>query len=265
MVRLTAILLLCTCWSSIAAQPPTKVTIYGDDAYPPYSYLKDGEAKGIYTEILQAVFKKMPDYRVTIELVPWRRGLKLLATGDGFALFPPYSYESNRQYISPYSIPILNEEVVVYCQPNSLKNRQSNNWPGDYFGLTVGINEAFSLGGKAFWQAVKQGDILLKEGKSNRINILSLYKKRIDCYVNDRLSILWEVNLLIDEGLIPPNWGLTFGTSISSEQGFLGFSNTANDKYPYKERFVEQFNIKLQKLKQEGSVDKIISNFLQSN
>lgn len=264
-VRLSAIFSLCIYCIGVAAQPPTKITIYGDDAYPPYSYLDDGQASGVYTEILQKVFNEMPEYQVTIKLVPWKRGLKLLESGDGFALFPPYSYVSDRPYISPYSIPILDEEVVVYCQPDSLENRQQSNWPSDYYGLTFGINDAFSLGGEEFWRAVKQGDILLREAKSNRINILSLYKNRIDCYINDRLSILWEVNLLIDEGLVAPDWNLTFGTFVSTEQGYLGFSNSANDRYPYKDDFVEKFNFTLQRLKQEGSFEHIISHFMQSN
>jgi len=249
----------------MAYHPPTNVVIYGDDAYPPYSYIENGEAKGIYTEILQAVFEEMPKYRIKITLVPWKRGLKLLEVGEGFALYPPYFYTDKRPYIFPYSIPILNEEVVVYCQPDSVANRKLKRWPADYLGLTIGINEAFALGGTEFWEAVKQGKILLKEAKGNRANILNLYKNRIDCYINDRLSILWEIKLLTQEGVVKPNWELTLGTSISGEQGYLGFTKTSPDKYPYKSHFVERFNQTLKQLQKDGTVDKIMSKYLQNN
>ncbi len=54
------------------------VTVIADEAYPPYSYKKDGKMTGIYTDILRAVFYGMPDYKVTIEGVPWKRGLKMM-------------------------------------------------------------------------------------------------------------------------------------------------------------------------------------------
>ena len=40
-----------------------KVVVYGDDSYPPYTYLDATTKKpmGIYVEILQAAFAKMPD------------------------------------------------------------------------------------------------------------------------------------------------------------------------------------------------------------
>lgn len=247
-----------------AYHPPTSVVVYGDDAYPPYSYIENGEAKGIYTDILNAVFEEMPSYRIKITLVPWKRGLKLLEVGEGFALYPPYYYTDKRPYIFPYSIPILNEEVVVYCQPDSVVNRTLNHWPSDYLGLTIGINEAFALGGTEFWDAVKQGKIFLKEAKGNRANILNLYKNRIDCYINDRLSILWEIKLLTEEGIIRPNWTLTLGTSVGGEQGYLGFTNTTPNRYPYKDDFIKQFNQTLKQLKNDGTVEQIMSHYLQN-
>ncbi|MBU2711239.1 transporter substrate-binding domain-containing protein, partial [Zooshikella harenae] len=89
------------------------VTIIADEDYPPYSYKKDGKMAGIYTDILRAVFDAMPDYKVTIEGVPWKRGLKMMEDSDSFALYPPYKH-AGRPYME-YSMPILSEEVAVYC------------------------------------------------------------------------------------------------------------------------------------------------------
>ena len=43
------------------------VTIYSDAGYPPYSYVDDGKAVGIYAEIMRRAFARMPRYAVTIE------------------------------------------------------------------------------------------------------------------------------------------------------------------------------------------------------
>ena len=74
------------------ASAAEKVVVYGDDSYPPYTYLDAATKKpmGIYVEILQAVFAKMVDYEVTIELVPWKNALNKVETGSGLAMFPPY-------------------------------------------------------------------------------------------------------------------------------------------------------------------------------
>lgn len=187
----------------------------------------------------------------------------MLETGEGFALFPPYFYADKRLFISPYSDPILDEEVVVYCRDDSIQDRNLQQWPDDYLGLTVGVNQSFALGGNQFWQEVNKGTIKLIEAKGNRNNVLNLYKKRIDCYVNDRLSILWEIKLLTSEGIIKPDWKVVLGNSISSEQGYLGFTKISPDKFPYKSEFILQFNQALKQLKADGTLDKIIDRYTQ--
>lgn len=247
--------------SAFAYNPKVNVTIYGDDAYPPYSYVQKGEIKGIYVDILAAAFTRMPHYSVTIEPLPWKRGLKMLQVGEGFALFPPYYYSDRRSYISPYSEPILKEEVVVMCRPETIVNRRTQNWPADYHDLTIGVNESYALGGNAFWQAIAQGDMLIKEAKSNRASMTNLYKHRIDCYMNDRLSILWELKLMKDEGMIEQDWTPVIATSVSSEHGYLGYTHDPNNRFQFKEDFVLQFNQALKEIKTDGTMNNILDAY----
>ena len=263
LLKWTLILLLFSS-QAMAYHPPVKVLVYGDDSYPPYSYGENGVAKGIYSDILRRVFEEMPGYDVKLVPIPWKRGLKMLKVGQGLALYPPYYYPDKRVYISPYSKPILDEEVVVFCHPDSVKERSLNNWPSDYLGLTVGVNEAFALGGTQFWDAVKVGKITLLEAKGNRPNLLNLHEKKIDCYMNDRLSILWEMKRMTKEGLLPEDWKLTLGAVVSAEKGYLGFTNREPDKYPFKEDFVQNFNKTLMKLQQRGEIDSIIKDYFDN-
>lgn len=187
----------------------------------------------------------------------------MLKSGRGFALFPPYYYADKRLYISPYSKPILNEEVVVFCNNDSVQDRPLNNWPSDYLGLTIGVNEAFALGGNEFWNAVKAGKITISEAKGSRPSLLKLYEKKIDCYMNDRLSILWEIKRMTTEGLLPEDWKLTLGAVVSAEQGYLGFTTIQPEKYPYKDDFVETFNSILTQLKEKGEIEVIVKAYLE--
>lgn len=108
----------------------------------------------------------------------------------------------------------------------------------------------------------QEGRIQLKEAKGNRQNILNLYYQRTDCYVNDRLSILWEVKLLIKEGKIEPGWSMQLGSVISSEQGYLGFTEQGEAHYPYKADFIAEFNHVLEQMKQNGQIDAIVTKYL---
>lgn len=259
---LLAFLPLFSC-TLFADTKPQHVVVYGDDSYPPYSYLDDGQAKGIYTEILVAVFEQMEQYDVEITLVPWKRGLKLLELGKGFALYPPYYYADKRHFIEPYSLPILTEEVVVFCNNHALDAPTPQNWPTEFSHLTIGINESFALGGNEFWQLIESGKMDVRSELGTRHGLLSLYKGRTDCYINDRMSILWESQNMIDEGVLPLTFQLPQSTTVGTEQGHLAFARDSQIQFPYKQDFVTQFNFHLEQLKQDGTINKLVMDYIE--
>ena len=60
--------------ASAQAGTATPLVIYGDDDYPPYSYVENGQLKGIYTQIVREAVQAMPQYAVQLRPVPWKRG-----------------------------------------------------------------------------------------------------------------------------------------------------------------------------------------------
>ncbi|OQX21985.1 MAG: ABC transporter substrate-binding protein [Desulfobacteraceae bacterium IS3] len=241
------------------------VSVYADDDYPPYSYKEEGKLTGIYTEILMTAFSRMEGYKVNIKPVPWKRGLDYLEKGTGFALYPPYYRPKERPYIKPYSIPILGEKIVVFCKENVLAQPRPD-WPKDYYGLTIGNNAGFLSGGDDFWDAVKSGKIKVEEAKGTRLNILKLGENRFDCYMNDRLSTLWELNRLkkngeYDEG--GRHVKIEEGATVSVEQAFLGFTDRDKGKFYYKDDFVMKFNAVIADMKNKGEIQKIIDDFFK--
>ncbi len=251
--------LLCTVLASTSVFAKTNVTVFGDDSYPPYSYIDSGRMTGIYTVILERIFEKMPDYNVTIKGVPWKRGLLEIEGGKNFALYPPYKRPKQRPYME-YDMSILDEKLVVVCQKSVLSSPRPN-WPGDYMGLTIGNNSGFSAGGDEFKAAVKAGKIKLSETKGTPKNLLKLIAGRVDCYMNDALSIQWELKKLQKEGKYNGST-IVEGATISSEQGFLGFA-TKGDKFPFKDDFKSQYHKILSEMKESGEVDKIIQEYVK--
>lgn len=257
------VLLICLSLTFRASAKDIEVEVYADENYPPYSYVEDGIVKGIYSEILKTAFSKMEGYQVTITPAPWKRGLSYLEHGSGFAIYPPYQHKETRLYISPYSVPILEEKVVVFCRDEIL-NKPRPRWPEDYYGLKIGNNSGFKLGGDAFWQAVEKGLLEIQEVKSATQNIMMLALRRTDCYINDRLSILWEINHLKAIGKYNSKHAtLEEGATISSEHGFLGYTNQDKGKFSFKEDFVQKLDATINAMKQSGELDKIVNSFIQ--
>jgi polar amino acid transport system substrate-binding protein len=258
---LLSIILIFTFQSITIAK--TDVVIYGDCSYTPYSYLNNrGEPSGVYVDILKSIFSEMTDYNVLIELVPWNRGMDMIRKGIGFALFPPY-YRPERSYLV-HSVPILDEIVVAFCREDTLKKPRSK-WPQDYFGLKVGKNSGFDIGGEEFKQAVIDGKIILEEAMTNRSNILKLIVGRIDVYINDRLSILWSIKELKKQGKYEEvtQQKLTEGTIISVERGYLVFTLMDDNLFDFRDDFIKKFNTILVRMKTDGTIQKIVNNYIE--
>ncbi|WP_309247267.1 transporter substrate-binding domain-containing protein [Shewanella sp. VB17] len=242
------------------------MNIYADDSYPPYSYSEDGALKGIYIDILKKIFAKMNNYKITINPIAWKLGLSYMESGKGFALSPPYHRTKERPYIWPYSIPILDERIIVVCRAKVLSRTIRTIWPDDYYGLIIGLNSGFTLGGAKFWQAVKDKKITISEADGSEKSIMMLGNKKTDCYMNDRISTFWTLKQLkaagqYDEG--GKHEQLVEGTTISIEQGFLGFTAKGGDKYPYMDDFIMQFNKEIYIMRRSGELQKIIDDFIR--
>jgi polar amino acid transport system substrate-binding protein len=234
------------------------VTIYGDDSYPPYSFLDSDRLTGIYTIILERVFSQMPDYEVELKGSDWKHSLAQIQRGFIFALYPPYK-RADRPYME-FEVPILDEELVVYCR-NEVLSAPRPNWPEDYFGLTIGNNAGFSVGGAQFWEAVNLGKIKVEETKGTPRSLLRLINGQVDCYMNDAVSIQWELKKLKKEGRYD-GLGLMQSAMISQEQGYLAFS-VSDSRYPFKSDFKKQYYTILQNMKKTGEIDAIVKRFFE--
>lgn len=249
----------------VALSAATPVTILTDDAYPPYSYMQNQQAVGIYPDILRAALARMPNYALTLRPLPWRRALAQIEAGTALAVAPPYYRPVERPWMGPYSEPLLDERVVVFCGKPVFAENPRLRWPDDYHGLVFGNNFGFLPGGPAFWNAVQFGLIRVEEAPGSRANLLKLANRRVDCYLNDRLSVLIELASMQRDGVLKPaqRRAIVEGPTVSVESGFVGFTNQDNGKFAFKNDFVKKLNAVLISLRQSGEIQRIVERYFK--
>ncbi|WP_413704316.1 substrate-binding periplasmic protein [Pseudomonas sp. Pseusp16] len=263
MRMLLMVLVGCAMHAKSWAGSPIDVVILCDAGYPPYSYAEGDEAKGLYTDILRTAFTRMPEYNVHIRPVPWARGLAEVASGRAFALYPPYHRPSARPWMD-FSRPILREKVVVFVRAELARIRPVEHFPFGYSGLRIGVNRGFmSIDDQDYQSMLATGALKQSYANDNRSNLARLYHGRIDVYINDRLSVQWELEQMQREGVFAQNdlnW-LVEGPWLSGEAGYLGYTRLNASAYPYKPQFMQRLDKVLAELERDGSIERLTKNY----
>lgn len=248
--------------SNLYAAQIQEVTILADDSYPPYSFVENNQLKGIYIDIIKASAKIIElHYKVKVTAIPWKRGLLELKQGTAFALLPPYKHIEKRSYIWPYSVPILKEHVVVFCQKNVdlleyLKPETiTNNAP-----LDMGMNAGYLILNKKLEQAKKKKNIVFSENKSTYSNIMKLYHKRLDCYLNDKLSTLWEFSKLKKEKNINFN-SIKEVLLVMTQTAHIGYTNNPTHTFLFKDDFILRMDQALSSVISSHEYQNIINRY----
>ncbi|MBF0228669.1 MAG: transporter substrate-binding domain-containing protein [Desulfamplus sp.] len=241
---------------------PIKVEILTDDANPPFSYEENKEAKGIYVNIIKAVFDKMPEYDVAIKPIPWQRGKKMMEDGKGFGLATAYFHGHDWPYLYPYSLPFASDILnVYYLKDESMKDRKV--WPDDYKGLKIGRPMGYSgWGGPKFDEMVKNNTITLDEAKGITTQIMKLGGKRFDCMIMEQTTFNSEYHKLVKNGEYKSEWGEPkIGIQISKNDVYIGYSKKAIESglYPFHMDFMQKFDSELFKMILSGERDKILN------
>jgi polar amino acid transport system substrate-binding protein len=122
------------------------------------------------------------------------------------------------------------------------------------------------MGGDGFFAAVKEGKISLYEGNKNSDILALMAKRRLDCYVNERLSILWALKRMRMSGDyddIGIQRNLVEGPTISREQTYLGYTDRDEGQFSFKADFVKKFDAAIDSMKQSGELQDIVEGFVK--
>ncbi|NPA55831.1 MAG: amino acid ABC transporter substrate-binding protein [Epsilonproteobacteria bacterium] len=241
-------ILLITIFALWALAKQTVVTLACDQGYPPYSYKEGSQAKGIYVDIIKKAFDKMPQYKLKIIPLAWKRAIWSVQKGRVVGFFPPY-FNKERLAWTKFSKPILAETTIVFAKAKTLKNRKK--FPDDFVGLTVCMNRGFSLaslGGEKFAKMVDSGSINIKWGNTNKTCLNQLQRNRADFYINDRLISLKGYP------------SIKRGLEVKHNNGYIGWT-LQEKKYPYEEDLIKQFNKVITQMKKDGEIDAIVKKY----
>lgn len=241
----------------------TEVTILADDSYPPYSFVENGKLRGIYIDIVRKAASLVePHYKINITAIPWKRGLREIEMGKAFALLPPYKHIQQRSYIWPYSVPLMKEHVVAFCQkginlseyikPEVIKGKPP---------LMIGINAGYLILNKGLEKAAKIKNIIVDENKSTSSNIMKLYTKRLDCYLNDKNSTHWELSKLSKESNINFN-NVREALLVMTQTAHIGYTNAPEHDFIFKDDFVLRMDEALSNLISSGAYQEIINRYV---
>ncbi len=242
-----------------------EVEVWVNDTHPPYTYKENGEAKGIYIEVMRRISGRMAGYIMKFNPAPWQRVKKEVRLGNALSFVPPYYHGHDWPYVWPYSLPIMDEAVVLVCRDDILKIPRPD-WPDDYLGLTIANNTGYDgFGGVQFRQYIKEEKISLQELKTTRQNILMLIKQRVDCYMVNRLSYAWEMKQLIASGEITADAKLKIRESleISSDAVYMGFTDMDKGKFDFKRDFQQKFNNELYRMYKSNEILGIAEEFVK--
>ncbi len=244
----------------------TEITIHVDDGYRPFSYLEDGEPKGIYIEILKTAFSRMKGFKVKMVPVPWNRGKMLMKTGRGFGLTPVFYHGHDWPYLHPYSLSFYTETIMAICRESALDPPSGSQWPQDYVGLKFGNVAGFDgWGGDEFRSLVNQGKIKYEETKGSRSNILKLVHGRVDCIMMEEQAYEYESKKLINEGRIKSSQlsKLTKAALVSRDPVYIGYSKTAREKgFNNNEfEFMQAFDSQIYHMIKSGEIERIMKAY----
>lgn len=253
------LVLLSLLFGVTATHASEEVILYGDDDYPPYSYVENGVFKGIYVEFLQQVVARLaPAYKVTLRPIPWKRGLHELEFGKTLALFPPYKL-SSRSYIQPYSAALNHESVAIFCRQEVMQHARQH-FPDDFSGLKIGINLGFTLSEK-LQVAHRLGHITLVENKGNEKNLLALQAQSIDCYANDRSSVSFTQKQLNNSGRVRFSIPLREAALLEGQDAYIGYSSRYN--WRAKADFINRMDVAIQTAQRSGLMEQLLHKYTQ--
>jgi len=259
------IILFLNIWVFPAFGEKVDVTIYVDDAYKPFSYKgKDGDAKGIYINVLKKAFSRMDGYHVELKPIPWKRGKHIMEAGDGFGLAPAFYHGHDWPYLYPYSLPFYTETVTAVCSEEVLATSRLN-WPEDYIGLRIGNVAGYDgWGGVEFRKLVKAGKIKYQEAKGSAENILKLGAGRVQCIMMEDTAFDYAYGKLKLSGKYNERMArIRKGAIIGVDPVYIGYSKTARLKgtYPFQFDFMQAFDSEIYKMTKSGEIKKIMSEY----
>lgn len=240
MLKTLASALLALTLSVVTAQAQAEVVIAIDNANPPFMYQQDGQAKGLYPLLVQAVCTHA-GIPLSIQAMPWKRAL-MKAENAEVGIAGIYK-TAPRLAIFDYSQPLFEEKLIVYVrQDKAFEFAQVR----DLYGKRIGVIRGWSYG-ETLDEAIKSGRIEASENSSDEANFKKLASGRLDAVIAIELAgqrIIQRLQLANMRALQPP---------LSINPTYLVFAKQAGQQ-----ALLQRFDQSLQAMSADGSLAELV-------
>lgn len=244
-------------FSPVHAQSVDKIN-WMTEEFPPYGYMEDGELKGVYVDVLLALWKKLgiEKTKQDIKMLPWARGYSDLQSKPGSALFSMSKTEKREQmgfkWVGPINtgsfIAIIAKKDKAY-KFKSLSDANSAIGNGKLAVVRKDSGKQFFLeqgGNPEKLIDVNSGDQLFKMLENDRVEAIA-YSSVISFYMMNKKNIDTS------------KYEVVYALSSPKTGGFYGFHKDTPDQT------IEILQQKFDELVSEDVVTKIIESYTGSN
>ncbi|SEI66957.1 polar amino acid transport system substrate-binding protein [Allopseudospirillum japonicum] len=195
----------------VAAAKARPLIITGEE-FPPYEFLRDGQAVGIDIEIARHILQEQMGLEVQFELTSWQRAWAKVETGQADAVLTTSRQQAREPYLYYPQTPMWRSELVFFTRRSNqladFQGLQDQRLPAMKVGIINGNSYV-----PEFWQVfpykdasvVFQGDTLaaakglnpqLEGAVSLKHNLLKLAAGRVDLVLAKRVPGLYLIRSL---------------------------------------------------------------------
>jgi len=240
-LTLSTLLFACVC-SCVHAEKLRIVT----EPWAPYSYLENGQAKGIDYDITAQVFQQL-GIQVQWQFLPWKRCLAMLAQGEADGVLDIFqTTERNTELLYP-SEPLSSVDFMLFqddSRPHAVKGI------ADLAGLRVGTSPGYFYG----HDFMDSTAFTAETAPSHEANFGKLIRGRIDLVLTDRRvgeHVIREMGLQNKVSELP--------VVIYHDRQFLAVRRNAG-----MDLLIQRFAVELKRFKQGPDYAKLLERYAAS-
>lgn len=224
--------------------------------YAPYTS-ENVVGYGAFTQIVEAVLKEA-GLESEVKFYPWARASEMVKNGEAWASFP-YGYINEMAQVYDYSDSIIQSpHLFYYFKSNQKLAREGVEFSkiSDFSNYTFGGANDYWYGNKA---TIENSGVKVEWANDVDALLKMLHAGRIDFLIED-----YQVADEAIARLFPEDIGAfaTLPNTASQHDYYLIISKD----YPNSQLYREKFNAALQTLKNDGTIDRILTeNGLDTN
>lgn len=214
--------------------------------FPPIEFAgKDGQPQGIAVDLVKKIMTNL-GHQVTIEVMPWARGLEMAKTGTADAIFTAYKTPDREQFLDYAKVVLIPQIVALYVPKNS-----AIKFDGDLLKLKdkrFGVISTISYG--------KTFDGLRDQLNTERVenlesNLRKMLAGRVDLIISNIYVAESEINKL---GL--QNDLIKLAPEVETVDSYIAFS-----KVKGLAKLRDDFDKELDKLVKDGTYAEIMAKY----